>query len=47
MRVVCEDGSITQSVEPRELTRLGCVRLRVFERTYPEARDICAPVLGD
>jgi eukaryotic-like serine/threonine-protein kinase len=45
--IVREDGSIAWPIPPRELTRIGCTRLRVFARSYPEARDICEPLQGE
>lgn len=44
--VVMPDGTIDWPIHPRELTRIGCTRLRGFARSYPDAAGICAPLLG-
>ncbi len=40
------DGSIQWPIPPRELTRLGCERLKQFEKDYLAVRDICGPLVG-
>ena len=40
------DGSIDWPVDPGELTRIGCERLRMHGRVHEEARAICAPLFG-
>ncbi|MFV8756549.1 WD40 repeat domain-containing serine/threonine protein kinase [Nannocystaceae bacterium ST9] len=39
--IVRADGSTAWPIHPRELTRIGCARLRSFDRTYQQVRDIC------
>ncbi|MEM7152977.1 MAG: protein kinase [Myxococcota bacterium] len=43
--MVKEGGGVLWPVPPAELTRIGCERLRVFRRHYPEAAEICDPLL--
>ena len=41
------DGSIKWPIPPRELTRIGCQRLRPFKKDYPKTAHICDPLLAD
>jgi WD40 repeat protein/serine/threonine protein kinase len=41
------DGSIAWPIPPETLTRIGCERLASFEETYPEAADLCDPLLAN
>ena len=40
-------GSVTWPIPPRELTRVGCERLRPFTEEYEEAAHICDPLLDE
>ncbi|MEX1369083.1 MAG: protein kinase [Nannocystaceae bacterium] len=42
-----EDGSIVWPIPLPELTQLGCARLRVFDSTRAQAREICGAALDD
>jgi WD40 repeat protein/serine/threonine protein kinase len=44
--LVQPDGSIAWPIPAKTLTQIGCERLQSFEEAYPEAIDICAPLLA-
>ncbi len=40
-----DDGALAWPVPPETLTRIGCQRLKQFEKEYAEARELCDPLL--